>query len=405
MREPRAAEDLEELRYTKLPGNPIDNEFEISTPILCHASPDAGWPTLEKFLNGVRDQLTIAIYDFSADYIADALLAAAETARAKVDLIIDPEQDANEVAIQTRLEKRLRELYASTDASTMDRRPDGLFDSAYHTKVTVRDSEAFWLSSGNWSRSSQPDVDPFGPGPVPDNLFRRSNRDWHVIVQHRELAQLFERYIKRDIELSAVKGEAERERRRTAGLAHSRTRLPRRSARGRGAGASAATRPAHLRPPRKVRPLLTPDNYVVRIKELIAGAERSLCLQFQYINPSFLEIDREFLELVKIVRDKTNSDRVTTPDHHRQAQRAARPRQAAGAWAATWRASKCRTGCITRGSSSMASASSSAVTTGRATASCATATPSSYHSRSGDRGLLRAHLHGGLGEARRPEHR
>ena len=35
-----------------------------------------------------------------------------------------------------------------------------IYPSAYHIKVAVRDSEAFWLSSGNWNSTNQPDIDP-----------------------------------------------------------------------------------------------------------------------------------------------------------------------------------------------------------------------------------------------------
>ena len=33
------------------------------------------------------------------------------------------------------------------------------FASAYHIKVAVRDRKSFWLSSGNWQSSNQPDID------------------------------------------------------------------------------------------------------------------------------------------------------------------------------------------------------------------------------------------------------
>ena len=35
-----------------------------------------------------------------------------------------------------------------------------LFRSVYHIKVAVRDLAAFWLTSGNWNNSNQPDIDP-----------------------------------------------------------------------------------------------------------------------------------------------------------------------------------------------------------------------------------------------------
>lgn len=36
--------------------------------LLCHASPDAGWATLGKFLSAARKTLTVAMYDFGASH-------------------------------------------------------------------------------------------------------------------------------------------------------------------------------------------------------------------------------------------------------------------------------------------------------------------------------------------------
>ena len=35
----------------------------------CHASPDAGWPTLSAFLKETKTRLTVAMYDFTAPHI------------------------------------------------------------------------------------------------------------------------------------------------------------------------------------------------------------------------------------------------------------------------------------------------------------------------------------------------
>lgn len=89
--------------------------------------------------------------------------------------------------------------FRRTIASTGDR---GLFASAYHEKLMVRDHRSFWLSSGNWSIHSIPELDPTGSGPVPGNIFEGNNRDWHVIVHDESLAKVFEQYIYYDIEKS-----------------------------------------------------------------------------------------------------------------------------------------------------------------------------------------------------------
>lgn len=290
------------LRYKPIPGDPIDQEFKISKPILCHASPDAGWPVLKKFLSGVNDQLTIAMYDFNADYIARGLIDAAQSSGANVELVLDPGRDAKEREIQDRLENKLKESYTMTLAATGD---GGLFDSAYHEKVVVRDGKSFWLSSGNFSTSSQPDIDPFGPQPPSGNIYGLGNRDWHIVVHDVELAKVFEQYIRHDIEGSGT-GPG------PSVPIFPDLLLPQE------VFAEILAAPAHLPPPVapralpdpgqlpvRVRPLLTPDNYIGRIRTLIEGAEKSLYLQLQYIHPSDRAGDEEFAELVRLVGEKT----------------------------------------------------------------------------------------------------
>ena len=68
--------------------------------------------------------------------------------------------------------------------------PDGLWASAYHIKVAVRDGNAFWLSSGNWQSSNQPNVHPFGDnrGKLPAGFQKKYNRDYHAIIDNDKLA-------------------------------------------------------------------------------------------------------------------------------------------------------------------------------------------------------------------------
>ena len=70
------------------------------------------------------------------------------------------------------------------------------FQSAYHEKVAVRDSRSFWLSSGNWSNRSQPEIDPIANPDSARGMYSKGNREWHVIVDDPPLAKLFEKYIK-----------------------------------------------------------------------------------------------------------------------------------------------------------------------------------------------------------------
>src|SRR5262249_30996683 len=77
-----------------------------------------------------------------------------------------------------------------------------IFPSAYHIKVAVRDGKDFWLSSGNWNNSNQPDIDPVNNPQAGSAVLKKSDRDWHVIVQNNKLTALFEAYLKNDLQVA-----------------------------------------------------------------------------------------------------------------------------------------------------------------------------------------------------------
>ena len=62
---------------------PITDTFTI----LCHASPDAGWPTLGPFLKATKDQLTVAMYEFTAPHIVQSFLN--NLAATRLELVLD----------------------------------------------------------------------------------------------------------------------------------------------------------------------------------------------------------------------------------------------------------------------------------------------------------------------------
>src|SRR6516162_9281638 len=56
------------IPYTPPPGASLAPVTDMMT-ITCHASPDAGWPTLSAFLAGTHSRLTVGIYDFTSAHI------------------------------------------------------------------------------------------------------------------------------------------------------------------------------------------------------------------------------------------------------------------------------------------------------------------------------------------------
>jgi len=75
---------------------------------------------------------------------------------------------------------------------------NGWVAKSYHIKVAVRDHAAFWLSSGNWQTSNQPDIDPLDDKPQTRAALDIYNREWHAIVEHSDLAKTLETYLLND---------------------------------------------------------------------------------------------------------------------------------------------------------------------------------------------------------------
>lgn len=297
------------LTYEGLAGKPIDEVFDVERPVVCHVGPDAGWPTLEPFLEATKKTLSVAMYDFNADYIAASVIDLVLQNQIDMKLTWDNGMTADETAIRKKLRTKLKErLEGGIVQCGSGRR----FASAYHEKVAVRDSNAFWLSSGNWSRRSQPDLDPIGDPADAKGMYSKGNREWHVIVEDEPLAKLYESYIEHDLKGSqdeAAEGDAGAVLSTTGAFRLPDVFVPIDAVVAHAIEAAAAAEPVapavlpdHGRP-FKVRPLLTPDNYRERIVELMKSAKRSLYLQFAYINYSDKDVDEAFTDMLGVLAE------------------------------------------------------------------------------------------------------
>jgi phosphatidylserine/phosphatidylglycerophosphate/cardiolipin synthase-like enzyme len=211
--------------------------------------------------------------------------------------------DSGEDDVIAPLEEKMKDRFEMAWATLVSKaNPAGLFASAYHIKVAVRDGNAVWVSSGNWQSSNQPNVHPFGdnPGRLPAGFQRKYNRDYHAITDSKKLASIFESYIKRDFKLAAAQvGQ-------TVSFAAPDLFVP----------AEEPEEEVEFAPPRlfeplrlnrvvSVQPLLTPDNYAERAMKLIQSANKSVWFQNQYIN--FRGTDDDFADfrlLVGALKDK-----------------------------------------------------------------------------------------------------
>lgn len=258
-------------------------------------SPEAGWGELESFLAGTKERLTVAMYQFTAPHIFKAVEAAVTPAGRQFELVLHPvpekpaksgvkAHDLDEkAAVLAPLTKAMKDRFKMSWATLASKaHPDGQWASAYHIKVAVRDGKVFWLSSGNWQSSNQPDVHPFKDkaDKLPAGFQRKYNRDYHAIIENDKLAAIYEKYIKRDYDLTSAQGEVQ-------SFAQPDLFVPKEEEVEEAAEFAAPPQffpPLRLDRRVKVQPLLTPDNYAENAIKLIGSAKKSVWFQNQYIN-------------------------------------------------------------------------------------------------------------------------
>jgi hypothetical protein len=307
-----------QIQYSP-PGVPLAPVTDTFT-VICHASPDAGWPTLKDFFGRIQGKLTVGIYDFTSAHILTALDGALVNQGQPLPLSLvldhptrnptaDQTDDQTEQNLATTLGNSMTFAWAPVRSSPEV--SEWMFPTAYHIKVAVRDSAELWLSSGNWNNSNQPED---APATDPDQAhaaetFKASDRDWHVIIPHQGLAQLFEAYLLNDRATAepaqgraAASMELEAFAEQTGDLADvNPAAIP--------MAPKQYFAPLTVTEPMKIQPLLTPDPaadgspamYAQQMLALISGARQTLYIQLQYIHPSTKEEDAPFSALLDAI--------------------------------------------------------------------------------------------------------
>lgn len=301
------------------PANCALTPVEDTMSITCNVSPDAGWLELSEFLKNINSQLTVGMYDCTSAHVLNGLLAGLK-GKPQLSLVLDhpapnPSRDQTDEQTQAALSKALgkREQFAWAAEGNDPMVTKAIFPNAYHIKAAVKDHTSFWLSSGNWNNSNQPDIDPFAAGANKaqiDATANKSDRDWHVIVEHAGLSKTFETYLLNDrvqaakVQVKATPAAAAAVNPLLEALAES----PEAPVRG------ASTAWQYFQPKTitnqkiKVQPLLTPDkgagNYAKNILTLIQSAQKTLDIQTQYIHPPKQGVDAAFQALISAVQDR-----------------------------------------------------------------------------------------------------
>ena len=309
-----AAARKRHVDYVPPPGVSLDPITAKMTLVL-HASPEQGWTQLQDFFRGIAKDLIVGMYEFTAPHIESALLSALRGSD-KLTLTLDsPPEPPNkrEQTVETThndlaaaLKKRLSFAWAL--AGLGREAPAEAFPTSYHIKVAVKDSEAFWLSSGNWNTSNQPKVDPSDQAAL-IAAAHTQDRDWHVICACPQLAKLFRAYLLQDYATAAKATAAP-----IAPLTAMAAGAPPAITQQEGLAQIVAHTPKTFFPAHsitgtiKIKPLLTPDDYRKPILDLIKSAKQKFYMQTQYIhtvlpaqdkgNPTHMELVTALVDLI-----------------------------------------------------------------------------------------------------------
>jgi len=278
---------------------------KVSRPItiLACASPDAGFTVLAEFLEATKRSLTVGLYDFTSGDILRALIGVIEKRRLPFKMVLDHpslnatanQSDGQTVQAIGKADRHATVMWALTETD-----PDTtkwIFPSAYHIKVAVRDSSAFWLSSGNWNVSNQPNFAADAPS---RGALGTADRDWHVVMMDEGLARVFEAYIEHDYEVASglQADRAVQQRQLKLGIEQAAKQLraemkkqPLEPVKSRGVPFTLGRPKVFTNARVMVQPLLTPDRgrktsmYAENVLALITSARKTLYMQYQYIHP------------------------------------------------------------------------------------------------------------------------
>ncbi|MCX6032147.1 MAG: phospholipase D-like domain-containing protein [Chloroflexi bacterium] len=246
--------------------------FAIADQFIAYASPEATYAVTQRLLAGARRTILIGIYDFTAPYVRDLLVAAVQRG-VQVSVMLDLDQRKGEPELWADL---LAQGCVGVPAPSCASAEARYFPSC-HEKVIVIDAAWTLVQSGNYSEASIPQNPTDGGDPA---QFVPGNRDMGLAVHSAPLAAYFTQVLQSDmqLELAATGGRGLGE----PLLAAASSTL-------------AAVRPPQIPPtrfpsrrfrPRRpipVQPVLSPDNYMQVIPDLLAAATHTIAIEQQYI--------------------------------------------------------------------------------------------------------------------------
>lgn len=270
--------------------------FQIKDTFIAYASPDSTYAVTSRMINGAKRQIIIGIYDFSADHIKQ-LLISARNRGVEVLIMLDLRKGEKD---ETRIYEELQTFGCKIEQAPSCGNRTAKFFHSCHEKIIVIDGEWTLIQSGNYSVNSIPPNNEDGGNPT---NFITGNRDMGIAIRSAQLSDFFSNLIKSDIELQALSITSTEpeflEEIKSPNLVElAPQQLP------------LKLFPSKRLEPKKeisVRPILTPDNYMEEIPEILSKAQKSIYIENQYIRGQQPEVSK-LLEAIK--KAKENNSRL-----------------------------------------------------------------------------------------------
>jgi phosphatidylserine/phosphatidylglycerophosphate/cardiolipin synthase-like enzyme len=270
--------------YQKLSSVPT---FRVTGDMIAYASPDSTYAVTRRLFDAARKEIIIGIYDFSADYMKEIVLNAIRRG-VKVSLMLDIDSKDEQSLFDELTRFGCNGVPAPSCASDVI----SYFPSS-HEKVIVIDGIWSLVQSGNYSNNSIPFNEEDGGDP---DHFVTGNRDMGVAIRSKPLATFFANLLRRDMKL-----ELDAETIEALGVAVKRKKAPDL------VEAVPEDLPMQLFPSKtfnpsgtiRVRPILTPDNYLDVIPALLESATQSIYMEHQYIRSK----QDEIIKLLTAIRN------------------------------------------------------------------------------------------------------
>jgi len=259
---------LEAYEKRKIPS------FSVSEEIIAYASPDSTYAVTKRLLDSAKKSILIGIYDFTAAHMKTIVLNALARG-VKVTLMLDVETTGGEED----LFNELIELGVDGVRAPACTSARAHYFASCHEKFIVVDGLWTLVQSGNYSNNSIPLNERDGGDP---DAFVNGNRDTGLAVKSRPLAKFFTEVLRSDIalELNAPEGVVESvqpEEPDVGWVEAAPKRIP---------SQLFPSKTFALAEPLKIQPVLSPDNYMSAIPEMLKTAKKSILIEQQYIRGS-----------------------------------------------------------------------------------------------------------------------